>query len=340
MPPRPGHVPGAAPGGSATAAPLARHRRRHTPRPRSAPRGAPAHAGRSKPCPRAGGRGGVSGCRNPWPRRGKLSERRGWVAPRLVATKHGRLSLRLRFPCLYLGAGGRRAHTQTHFSLRGGEPSPGGERRRWPAGWGRTGSNQGTHACIEQPAPGDGGATTPVTTTTGPPPGAGREGLESRGLRGERPAPGGWGGRAGTDDGPVTKSACGKALLKRDRCSQRLGCEGRGGLPSRHGTRGESQPTGVPRANWRGRAPEWRHPRTGWPWGVEEAPSEIMGHLWPQSLQSSLLESRYSERYIEKNITKTGKITTHVCIAPERVRGIYDRFWSLWFVCCAITAHH
>lgn len=69
MPPRRGHVPGAAPGGSAAVAPLAppaRHRRRHTPRPRSAPRGAPAHAGPSKPCPRAGG-GGAATAGTPGP---------------------------------------------------------------------------------------------------------------------------------------------------------------------------------------------------------------------------------------------------------------------------------
>lgn len=130
MPLRPGHVPGAAPGGSATAAPLARHRRRHTPRPRSAPRGAPAHAGPSKPCPRAG-RGGGGGQRLPEP---LAPPRKTFRTEGLSRPPAGRHKTRAPFATAPLPvplSGGRR-QTRTHTDAlfperRGAQPWRGAE---------------------------------------------------------------------------------------------------------------------------------------------------------------------------------------------------------------------
>lgn len=178
MPRRRGHVPGAAPGASAAArsALPAGHRRTRLAPSAAQPRaGLPSMPPRSvpqpsAPCPRGGG----PGAQRP---RGARDDR---TAPRspgktfpaenegdpgagrpeepgfsglLTAVVFRRGCGLLRFPCLYLGAGGRRAHTD--FSLRGGgKKSPSGEQRRQPAGGGRqSGESLADPRAAGQPAP-------------------------------------------------------------------------------------------------------------------------------------------------------------------------------------------
>lgn len=101
--------------------------------------------------------------------------------------------------------------------------------------------------------------------------------------------------------------------------------------PGMRGERRFAKPTRQERgvsAHWRakGQGTRMKAPPDRLALGSRGSPLRNNGTPLTPRLQSSLLESRYRDRYIEKNITKTGKFTTHIRIAPERVRGMYDRF--------------